>query len=55
VFIYEQVDLKLVLDGYNSPLTAGNFVDLVNRGFYDKRVITRADGFVVQTGDADPR
>lgn len=44
----------MVIDGYNAPLTGGNFVDLVNRGFYNKKVITRADGFVVQTGDADP-
>jgi cyclophilin family peptidyl-prolyl cis-trans isomerase len=27
--------LRLVLDGYNAPLTAGNFAALVQRGFYD--------------------
>jgi hypothetical protein len=47
-------NLRLVIDGYNAPLTGGNFVDLVNKGFYNKRIITRSDGFVVQTGDADP-
>ena len=51
---YDSVQLRLVIDGYNAPLTGGNFVDLVNKGFYNKRIITRSDGFVVQTGDADP-
>lgn len=32
-------------------MTAGNFVDLVNKGFYDGMRIQRSDGFVVQTGD----
>lgn len=40
----------IVADGYNAPLSAGDFVDLVNRGFYDGMEIQRADGFVVQTG-----
>ena len=39
------------IDGYTSPVTAGNFVDLVNKGFYDGMRIQRSDGFVVQTGD----
>ena len=30
--------------------TAGNFVDLVQRGFYDGMEIQRSDGFVIQTG-----
>ncbi len=30
--------------------SAGEFVDLVSRGFYDGMEIQRADGFVVQTG-----
>ncbi|KAF8390392.1 hypothetical protein HHK36_024918 [Tetracentron sinense] len=42
---------RIVLDGYNAPVTAGNFVDLVERHFYDGIEIQRADGFVVQTGD----
>ncbi len=44
---------RIVLDGYNAPITAGNFVDLVQRKFYDGMEIQRADGFVVQTGDPD--
>lgn len=51
---YDNVKIKMTLDGYNAPLTAGNIADLVNKGFYNKKPITRADGFVVQTGDADP-
>ncbi|KAK1383762.1 Peptidylprolyl isomerase [Heracleum sosnowskyi] len=43
----------IVLDGYNAPVTAGNFVDLVKRHFYDGMEIQRADGFVVQTGDPE--
>eukprot|EP00607_Mallomonas_marina_P005553 CAMPEP_0182427378 /NCGR_PEP_ID=MMETSP1167-20130531/17126_1 /TAXON_ID=2988 /ORGANISM="Mallomonas Sp, Strain CCMP3275" /LENGTH=430 /DNA_ID=CAMNT_0024609571 /DNA_START=74 /DNA_END=1362 /DNA_ORIENTATION=+ len=52
--LYDQVDLKMILDGYNAPITAGNFVDLVKKGFYDNKPVTRSDGFVVQAGDADP-
>jgi peptidylprolyl isomerase len=52
--LYDQVDIRMVIDGYNAPLTGGNFVDLVDKGYYTKRPINRADGFVVQTGDADP-
>jgi len=42
--------LKIVLDGYNAPVSAGNFADLINMGFYDKMPIQRSDGFVVQSG-----
>jgi len=44
--------LLMVVDGYNAPVTAGNFVDLVQRGFYDGLPFTRAEDFyVVQAGD----
>lgn len=47
-----QGDVTLVVDGYNAPLTAGNFVDLVQRGFYDGLPFTRADeSYVLQAGD----
>jgi len=52
--LYDQVTLTMVIDGYNAPLTGGNFVDLVNKGYYNKKRITRSDGFVVQTGDNNP-
>lgn len=45
-------DLTAVVDGYNAPLTAGAFVDLVQRGFYDGLPFNRAEDFyVLQTGD----
>jgi len=43
--------MTMVADGFNAPLTAGNFVDLVSKRFYDGMEVQRADGFVVQTGD----
>ena len=44
--------LKLVVDGYSAPVTAGNFVDLVQRGFYNGLEFIRAEDFyVLQTGD----
>jgi peptidyl-prolyl cis-trans isomerase B (cyclophilin B) len=43
------------LDGNNAPITAGNFVDLVERGFYNglkfHRVVNSPDPFVAQGGD----
>ncbi|KAK1301624.1 hypothetical protein QJS10_CPB12g00218 [Acorus calamus] len=49
----EDCVFRIVLDGYSAPVTAGNFVDLVKRHFYDGMEIQRADGFVVQTGDPE--
>ena len=47
-------DLLTVVDGYNAPLTAGAFVDLVQRGFYDGLGFNRAEAFyVLQTGDPE--
>jgi len=47
-----QGPLMAVVDGYNAPLTAGAFVDLVQKGFYDGLPFTRAEDFyVLQTGD----
>ena len=34
---------------------AGNFVDLVDRGFYSKMAIQRSDGFVIQVTRSDTR
>jgi peptidylprolyl isomerase len=45
-------DLTIVVDGYNAPVNAGNFVDLVQRGFYDGLDFNRAEDFyIVQAGD----
>lgn len=44
--------ITVVLDGYSAPVNAGNFADLVKRGFYDGLPFTRAeDYFVLQAGD----
>jgi peptidylprolyl isomerase len=45
-------NLKVIVDGYSAPVTAGNFVDLVQRGFYDGLEFTRSeDSYVLQIGD----
>ncbi len=49
--LYDKLQLSMVLDGYTAPITAGNFVELVDSGFYNNFKIQRSDGFVVQTGD----
>lgn len=42
----------IAVDGENAPITAGNFVDLVERGFYNGLIFHRVvDGFVAQGGD----
>ncbi|MEB3235866.1 MAG: peptidylprolyl isomerase [Cyanobacteriota bacterium] len=47
--------VRLQLDGAAAPLTAGNFVDLVNKGVYNgtlfHRVVREPVPFVVQGGD----
>ncbi len=43
-----------VIDGYNAPLTAGSFIDLSLKGFYDGLPFSRAEDFyVLQTGDPE--
>ncbi|MBD2664350.1 peptidyl-prolyl cis-trans isomerase cyclophilin type [Richelia sinica FACHB-800] len=47
--------ITIEVDGTNAPITAGNFVDLVNKGVYDglmfHRVIRDPQPFVAQGGD----
>ena len=50
--LYDKLELTTIIDGYTAPVTAGNFVDLVQKGFYNGYHVQRSDGFVVQTGDA---
>ena len=49
--LYEKLALTVTVDGYTAPITAGNFIELVDKGFYNGMKIQRSDGFVVQTGD----
>jgi peptidylprolyl isomerase len=45
-------NLTLVVDGYSAPVTAGNFVDLVQRGFYNGLEFIRSEeSYFVQVGD----
>ncbi len=44
--------ITVIVDGYSAPVTAGNFVDLVQRGFYNNLTFTRAEkDYVLQVGD----
>uniref|UniRef100_UPI0025B510D6 peptidylprolyl isomerase n=1 Tax=Trichocoleus desertorum TaxID=1481672 RepID=UPI0025B510D6 len=47
--------ITIEVDGANAPITAGNFVDLVQQGVYDglvfHRVIREPQPFVAQAGD----
>ena len=48
----DQGSLTLIVDGYSAPVTAGNFVDLVQRGFYDGLEFIRSEeSYVLQAGD----
>lgn len=51
--------ITIQVDGKNAPITAGNFVDLVNRGVYTglafHRVVREPQPFVVQGGDPQGR
>lgn len=48
--IYKEGQMTLVIDGYNAPISAGSFVDLASKGFYDGRPVIRSDGFIIQSG-----
>lgn len=51
-FTTDKGNIAVVVDGYSAPVTAGNFVDLVQRGFYDGLTFTRAEeSYVLQIGD----
>ena len=51
--------ITIQVDGTDAPITAGNFVDLVNRGVYNglafHRVVREPQPFVVQGGDPQGR
>lgn len=47
-------DVTVIADGYSAPVTAGNFIDLVHKKFYDDMPFIRAEDFyVLQTGDPE--
>ncbi len=46
--------MVITLDGYSAPITAGNFADLVQKGFYDDIPIDRLEDFyLIQMGDPE--
>lgn len=55
VMMVNSQPITVELDGTNAPVTAGNFMDLIQRGVYDgtrfHRVITSPQPFVAQGGD----
>lgn len=55
-----ETKMTLVIDGYHSPITSGNFVDLVKRKFYDGMPVQSVGDIIVKSGkptkeDAAPR
>ena len=55
VMVVKGTPITLEIDGTNAPITAGNFVDLVDKKVYDglifHRVVRQPQPFVVQGGD----
>lgn len=55
VMVVKGQPITIEVDGTNAPITAGNFVDLVEQGVYDglafHRVVREPQPFVVQGGD----
>ncbi len=55
VMLVKGSPITIEVDGTNAPITAGNFVDLVQRGVYNglmfHRVVREPSPFVVQGGD----
>lgn len=45
--------INIVADGYNAPVNAGNFIDLVQRGFYDGLPFFQNQDYIIQTGDPE--
>ncbi|MDB9495785.1 peptidylprolyl isomerase [Spirulina major CS-329] len=48
-----QGTLTVIVDGYSAPINAGNFVDLVQRGFYDGLPFFQNQDYIIQTGDPE--
>lgn len=55
VMVVKGKPITIEVDGTQAPITAGNFIDLVQRGFYNglafHRVVREPEPFVVQGGD----
>jgi peptidyl-prolyl cis-trans isomerase B (cyclophilin B) len=55
VMVVKGKSMTIEVDGTNAPISGGNFVDLVQKGFYNgltfHRVVRQPQPFVVQGGD----
>ena len=47
-----RISLLLEVDGYHAPLTSGNFIDLVDKKFYDNMLL-KSEELIVQTQSPD--
>ncbi|KAG8464001.1 hypothetical protein KFE25_000169 [Diacronema lutheri] len=47
-----EATIRLTLDGYHAPITAGNFAALVQGGFYDSMPVQQITDLSIQTGNA---
>jgi peptidyl-prolyl cis-trans isomerase B (cyclophilin B) len=48
-------DITIELDSEKAPLTAKNFLEYVNSGYYDNTLFHRViDGFMIQSGGFEP-
>jgi peptidylprolyl isomerase len=48
--VIPEATFVIEVDGYHAPLTAGNFLDLVDKKFYDKMTMQKIEELTVQTG-----
>jgi len=46
----KEANIRIIIDGLHAPLTGGNFVDLVNKGFYNNMPIQRDEELTEQFG-----
>ncbi len=52
--VTEKGNAIITVDGFNAPVNAGQFIDLVQKHFYDGLSFTRADeNYYLQTGDPE--
>lgn len=59
VLVVNDAPIRITVDGNNAPISAGNFIDLVERKFYDgisfHRVVKTPSPFVAQAGDPNSK
>jgi hypothetical protein len=48
--VIKDLILQMKVDGYHAPLTAGNFIDLIDKKYYDKMPLQKVEELFIQTG-----